>query len=279
MLAYRDRVASSGQLGVVRSLLIAGALACSAVHERPKAEDAVPPSSGDGTRVAGRAGDSDRAGSGTAGATAAPNVPDNETVALALECGLTDTATLFARCPAEAEVGQTACTLDDAPSPCSYFEFADDDPSHTGFATFACQSECVALEGDAFWNNWCVQCGGSDCAPPTAASVVHELDVSDCEDRPSTPCVPDQDTHQLSFDATLSSLLPRESGAFSELHNTFLQVVVVDGCPSQFYVPGSSDPLARVSAVLGPALADKRFECAVNLSCGRIQGPDTLATP
>jgi hypothetical protein len=53
----------------------------------------------------------------------------------------------------------------------------------------------------------------------------------------------------------------------------------VDGCPSRFYVPGSSNPLERVSAVLGPALADKRFECAVDLSCGRIQGPDTLATP
>jgi hypothetical protein len=303
MLAYGDRVAFGFELGVARGVVLAGLLACSAVDERPGGEDPVPPASDDGIRVAGasaatsggaagRAGDSVRAGSGAptgtaagtagssgaagTGAAAAPNVPDDAMLALAGECGLTETAMLFARCPAQAEVGLAACSLDDEPSPCSYFVFAEDDPSQLGLATFACQSECVALEGDSFWTNSCVQCGGDDCAPPTAASVVHELDVSDCEDRPSTPCVADQHTHQLTLDATLTALLPRESGAFSELHNAFLQVTIVDGCPSRFYVPGSSDPLERVSAVLGPALTGKRFECAVNLSCGRIQGPDTL---
>ena len=52
-----------------------------------------------------------------------------------------------------------------------------------------------------------------------------------------------------------------------------------DGCATRFYVPGRSRGLARVIAVLDPALSGMRFECALELGCGSIQGPDTLATP
>jgi hypothetical protein len=309
MRAYRDRVASSVQVVILRGLLVVGLLGCSAVHERTAAEDDVPPaSSGEGTRVAGAsagaagtggssgsAGDSSRVDAGaTSGATtgmagragtagtgepAPPNVPDDRTIALGIACGLLESVTLFASCMPEAQVGQSACSLNDEPSPCSYFIFADDDPNGAGVPILACQSHCVAIEGDGFWSNSCVECGRDECVPPTPSSVVHELDVSDCEDRPLTPCVADHATKQRSLDATLAALLPRESDAFSDLHNVFLQVVVEDGCPSRFYVPGIGNPLERVSAVLGPALSDKRFECAVDLSCGLIQGPDTLATP
>jgi len=173
--------------------------------------------------------------------------------------------------------GNGPCSRDELSDSCSYVLFALDDPDHARAPTYVCQAQCVALEGSPFWSGWCTECARACAAPGPGA--VHELETGDCLDRPLTPCVEGLETSQVSLDATLTALLPQTSGAYSELHNTFLQIELENGCVKRFYVPIGVDPLARVTAVLGPALSDKRFACAQDLSCGQIQGPDTLATP
>lgn len=286
-------------------MLLSGLLACSSTQVMPAGEDdANAPTSGSGATqggVAGAAGASQGAGAGgsvgAAGAAGAAGVAgsagaagstgagggattasDSELFALAQQCGVIDLAALHAPCPEAAKAGSGPCSLEEQPRECSYVLFARDDPEQARGPTHACQARCVVLESRPFWSGSCTECARA-CVLPAPESVVHELDTIDCLQRPLTPCVVGLETTQVSLDATLTGLLPQASGAYSELHNTFLQIELHDGCVSRFYVPSGSDPLTRVLAVLGPALADKRFECAQDLSCGQIQGPDTLATP
>jgi hypothetical protein len=240
-----------------------------------------------GAPASGSAGAANDAGAGgalgnaggSAGAVGIVGVTEQDLPALAAECGVIDLTTVHeATCPDAVRLGQIACDHGELYDQCSYFQFALDDPEEAREPKFVCQSQCVALEGSPFWSGWCTECART-CLPPIEDSVVVELDTSDCAQRASTPCSEGFETRQLNLDATLTNLLPRDSGAYSELrNNTALQVELEDGCPSRFYVSGGGNPLMRVTAVLQPALTGVRFECATDLSCGRIQGPDTLAT-
>lgn len=58
-----------------------------------------------------------------------------------------------------------------------------------------------------------------------------------------------------------------------------LLVEARDGRATRFYVLLGGQAIQRsVAQVVGPPLERMRFDCAMQLECGQVEGPSTLAT-
>jgi hypothetical protein len=256
------------------SFLVAGLVACSS--SAPRAGSQAFRGGAESAGSAGQAGAELHSDAGAGGA--AQSVPSPELLELAEQCGMIDPSSLSRVCPAAVEAGDRQCDPAELQDECSHFMFGPDDVEHEGAPTAVCRLRCAALDTSPFWAGPCPRCAYA-CEPPGDDSIVHELDTRDCLQRPLTPCAEGPETRQTSLDLTLSGLLRFSPGAFLELRNTALQIELANGCPTRFYVPVAEHSLTLLSADLVPVLAGLRLECASELGCSRIQGPDTLATP
>ena len=99
-----------------------------------------------------------------------------------------------------------------------------------------------------------------------------DIDTRACESRPFQPCESGL-TRQEQLDGTLGRLVV-DRGIPILLEQT-LYVEFEQGCARRAMNLVSSDRAAAAAAL--EALASVRWECARNLSCGRTNGPSTIA--
>jgi hypothetical protein len=227
------------------------------------------------------AGSAAAAAGGVGAAGSAPlidvaDVADAQMLAMAEACSVIDRSSVHGRCEDAVAMGRVGCDEHVLYDECTYFEFSPGDPSHQGSPTSVCRKECVVLETSPFWNGNCEPCARS-CPPPQQGVFVHELKVSDCLQRPLTPCVVNFGTQQANLDATLGALIDREAG-WGTVRNGSVEIELEHGCVKRYYVSGNA-VIPTTNEPLDSALTGVRFACAEKLSCVHIQGSDTLATP
>ena len=293
-------------VGAVRLLLLAWLLACSNTYSNggpgassparnESAGQSGAPAMGGSSAAAGMdasggagatvvagagAGGSSNANAGAGAGGAAPidigDAPDAQMRALAEACTVIDRTTLHGQCPAAAAQGQISCREHVLYDECSHFEFAKDDPRHEGSPTSVCGLKCVVLESSPFWTSLCAACART-CPEEQPGAVAFELDVSDCSQRPLTPCVADFSTRQANLDATVRDLITQDAG-WGTPRNHSIEVELEGGCVTRVFPLGAS-PLQGSFESLQATFAGVRLDCAEALTCVHIEGDDTLATP
>ena len=205
------------------------------------------------------------AASANASATAEP------VVASAAECPLTDKAEGVERCEDGIRFDDAECSVERAPC------LRLDVPQGKSLPFQACLGECMSIGGHIQWATRCGACKHT-CPLPTPSVPTYEVDTSDCASRTVKPCDAEAVTLTEQLDGMLRTLVTRvakDDPGLIELKEDTLVTHFEDGCAVQFYGHFNGG-LPLLAPALRKALEAERWACAMQPSCGNVEGPSTL---
>jgi hypothetical protein len=208
------------------------------------------------------------AGTQSSAADASTGTPPADASTPKLSCEVQWSADIVQadNCPASPPASRTPCSSS-REVVCAYPD-PNSTPDNPSIVIAACGSPMVNFAG---WLTSAFGCRAS-CPPspaPDPGSTVVEFDTTSCDARPLQPCVAAV-TQPVQLYNTLMRFVTDHQLSIPS-HRT-LWVEFENGCPRRAFVPSASGDVAAIQAALGSV----RWECALELSCAGVAGPNTL---